>query len=388
MRPLHADAPLVLAAARPSSPSMKSLFLLLFLVVFLSFLPFSGPRWAFTLLGRKCVHESGSGRSGGAACPRGSRAGRPRRHRRPGRLPAARHAGLRGASDGPIVDLPGARVGERIEFEPGLAPALLARAPEEPLSVPDWPVDVGVRRTIRVARHEVYAPGARIVVRGRPAAYSSPALARSLVLGARRRRRTRDGVRRPRARARLRGLSEVRTAAVGLAPDPSDGAGGSSSRPALRPGTEPASSRTSRARRKTRPRPRSRTRAARDLLGRTPATPHVAPRRDRGVRHRQRVHGVLELDVTNVTNYIATLVRERERHLRAGPRPAPPRRDDVPARLDDADPWTQSGTGNADSAKLTSSQLLGVERGRRDARPRSPSLRQAGPRAPRRASRG
>ncbi len=71
--------------------------------------------------------------------------------------------GLRGALAGPIVDLPGERVGERIEFEPDLASALLARAPEEPVSVPDWPVAPGVRRTIRVARHEVYAPGARTI---------------------------------------------------------------------------------------------------------------------------------------------------------------------------------------------------------------------------------
>ena len=31
------------------------------------------------------------------------------------------------------------------------------------MAVPDWPVAPGVRRTIRVARHEVYAPEARMI---------------------------------------------------------------------------------------------------------------------------------------------------------------------------------------------------------------------------------
>ncbi len=93
--------------------------------------------------------------------------------------------GLRGAPAGPIVDLAGERVGERIEFEPDLAPALLARAPEEPLSIADWPVAPGVRRTIRVARHEVYAPGARDDPRGRRRRDGRAALASRRSSGAR-----------------------------------------------------------------------------------------------------------------------------------------------------------------------------------------------------------
>ena len=52
-----------------------------------------------------------------------------------GASPLLAPRGLRGAAPGPIVDLPGARVGERIAFEASLAPALLASAPEEPVSV-------------------------------------------------------------------------------------------------------------------------------------------------------------------------------------------------------------------------------------------------------------
>src|SRR5664279_1230820 len=80
-----------------------------------------------------------------------------------GASPLRALGGLRGAARGPIVDLPGARVGERIAFEASLASSLLASGPEQPLSLLEWPVAPGVRRAVRVARHEIYAPGARMI---------------------------------------------------------------------------------------------------------------------------------------------------------------------------------------------------------------------------------
>src|SRR5437773_6049394 len=52
---------------------------------------------------------------------------------------------------------------ELMVFDPGLAPALLAVPPEDSVRIDDWPVAPGLRRTLVLARHDVYAPDARIV---------------------------------------------------------------------------------------------------------------------------------------------------------------------------------------------------------------------------------
>lgn len=64
---------------------------------------------------------------------------------------------------GKIVDLPGGRgEGELLRFDDRLVPALLALAPEESAAIADWPVAPGVRRAVRLSRHEVWAEGARV----------------------------------------------------------------------------------------------------------------------------------------------------------------------------------------------------------------------------------
>lgn len=64
---------------------------------------------------------------------------------------------------GQIVDLPGDRgLAERFSFDVTLAPALLALAPEEGKEISGFPIAPGVRRTVRLVRHEIYAEGARV----------------------------------------------------------------------------------------------------------------------------------------------------------------------------------------------------------------------------------
>src|SRR6266699_2333824 len=50
---------------------------------------------------------------------------------------------------------------ELVVFDPGLAPALLAVPPESSVRIDDWPVAPGLRRTLVMARHDVYAPDGR-----------------------------------------------------------------------------------------------------------------------------------------------------------------------------------------------------------------------------------
>ncbi|MGZ5426878.1 MAG: M12 family metallo-peptidase, partial [Thermoanaerobaculia bacterium] len=81
-----------------------------------------------------------------------------------GTAPAGTLETLRAGDPGRIVDLPGDRgPGELVEFDARLVPALLSLAPEAQLNVADWPVAPGIRRAVRLARHEIYAPGARMV---------------------------------------------------------------------------------------------------------------------------------------------------------------------------------------------------------------------------------
>ncbi len=81
-----------------------------------------------------------------------------------GTAPAEAPKALRAGDPGRIVDLPGDRgPGELLEFDERLVPALLSLAPEAQVDVEDWPVAPGIRRAVHLARHEIYAPGARMV---------------------------------------------------------------------------------------------------------------------------------------------------------------------------------------------------------------------------------
>src|SRR5512132_3080444 len=81
-----------------------------------------------------------------------------------GTAPVGAPEALRAGDPGRIVDLPGDRgLGELLEVDANLVPALLSLAPEAQLDVADWPVAPGVRRAVRLARHEIYAPGARML---------------------------------------------------------------------------------------------------------------------------------------------------------------------------------------------------------------------------------
>ncbi len=70
---------------------------------------------------------------------------------------------LSAGAPGKIVDLPRGRgEGELLRLDGRLVPALLALAPEDGATVADWPVAPGVRRTVRLVRHEVWAEGAKV----------------------------------------------------------------------------------------------------------------------------------------------------------------------------------------------------------------------------------
>lgn len=73
------------------------------------------------------------------------------------------------AGAGPALTLDAAAPGgprETFAADAGLGSALLGTAVEETVRLADWPVAPGDRRTVGVTRHEVYAPGARIVAIG------------------------------------------------------------------------------------------------------------------------------------------------------------------------------------------------------------------------------
>src|SRR5512143_3881106 len=75
---------------------------------------------------------------------------------------------LAGAGPALALDVAGpAGASERFAADPALPAGLLATGVEETVRVADWPVAPGDRRTVDLTRHEVYAPGARIVSIGR-----------------------------------------------------------------------------------------------------------------------------------------------------------------------------------------------------------------------------
>ncbi|MCM3877294.1 MAG: zinc-dependent metalloprotease [Thermoanaerobaculia bacterium] len=79
-------------------------------------------------------------------------------------LAAARpDASVSAGLPGIVVDLPNGRgEGELLRLDVRLVPALLALATEESTSVADWPVAPGVRRAVRLTRHEIWADGAKV----------------------------------------------------------------------------------------------------------------------------------------------------------------------------------------------------------------------------------
>lgn len=79
-----------------------------------------------------------------------------------GRLPVPRLE-ARAAGPGEAIVAPDGSAAERLTLESGLAPSLLRLGPEEAARVADWPVAPGRRETVVLSRHEVYAPGARII---------------------------------------------------------------------------------------------------------------------------------------------------------------------------------------------------------------------------------
>ena len=70
---------------------------------------------------------------------------------------------LPGAWPSIAIDVSPAGAIETFAAHPALLGALRAAALDSPLRIADWPVAPGDRRTVEVARHDVYAPGARIV---------------------------------------------------------------------------------------------------------------------------------------------------------------------------------------------------------------------------------
>src|SRR6266545_7723247 len=73
----------------------------------------------------------------------------------PSRAAGAQMELVRAGNPGQIVDLPGGRgEGELLRLDARLVTSLLALAPEEDAAVADWPVAPGVRRSVRLARHE------------------------------------------------------------------------------------------------------------------------------------------------------------------------------------------------------------------------------------------
>ncbi len=70
----------------------------------------------------------------------------------------------RAAGPGRVVDAPdGKSQMEQISLDSGIGSALLGVLPEGSVTIADWPVAPGVRQTVVVTRHEIYAPDARIV---------------------------------------------------------------------------------------------------------------------------------------------------------------------------------------------------------------------------------
>jgi IPT/TIG domain/Metallo-peptidase family M12 len=71
---------------------------------------------------------------------------------------------LKGAPLGRMVDAPdGQSQMEQLSLDVAVAPTLLGVPLEGNIRVEEWPVAPGVRRTVVVARHDVYAPDAKIV---------------------------------------------------------------------------------------------------------------------------------------------------------------------------------------------------------------------------------
>src|SRR5215831_5708921 len=70
---------------------------------------------------------------------------------------------LRAVEQGSLAMSPNGQLEERLTLNRDLPSALLAVALEGSVRLEDWPVSPGVRETVTLVRHDVYAPGARVV---------------------------------------------------------------------------------------------------------------------------------------------------------------------------------------------------------------------------------
>ena len=73
---------------------------------------------------------------------------------------------------------------ERLTIDPGLAPRLLAMAPGESTHLPAWPVEPGLREDVFFTRRDVYAPGAEIDVIDGDASRKAPRSTLAFYFGA------------------------------------------------------------------------------------------------------------------------------------------------------------------------------------------------------------
>ncbi len=80
-----------------------------------------------------------------------------------GRMDAASAAPLRAVEDGFLAMSPGGGLEERLTLHRDLIGTLLRVPVEGKLRLEEWPVSPGVRETVTLTRHDVYAPGAKIV---------------------------------------------------------------------------------------------------------------------------------------------------------------------------------------------------------------------------------
>jgi hypothetical protein len=70
---------------------------------------------------------------------------------------------VRAVEQGSLAMTPDGQLEERLALNRDLPSALLAVPLEGTLRIEDWPVSPGVRETMTLVRHDVYAPGARVV---------------------------------------------------------------------------------------------------------------------------------------------------------------------------------------------------------------------------------
>ena len=246
-----------------------------------------------------------------------------------GPLAAARPEALSAAAPGKIVDLPAGRgEGELLRLDAQLVPALLALAPEEGAAVLDWPFAPGVRRAVRVERHEVWAEGAKVF---RVDAGGRTEIPRSSLVffwggdtegaGARVLVVVDPSTRALTALAHgPEGVHEIARDPGGRrGPPPPRGSGAAGRRDhAVRPGGLPGHGLAAGVRRRSRG------------AGPDGRRPRIALQGNPRDRHRHGVPRLVRKQHDDDDELHRDARREHQRHVRARPEPPPRRRDDVP----------------------------------------------------------